>query len=88
MISEEYIIPSAEGMHARPAAKLIKITKKFRSAFHLKRGDQIIRMNSMLNILSLCIKGGETVTVTIEGDDEEDAAIAINEFFSEHLKNL
>jgi phosphocarrier protein len=36
-------------------------------------------------VMSLGVKCGETVTVTIEGDDEEDAAPAIQAFFNENL---
>jgi phosphocarrier protein len=42
----------------------------------------------MLGLLSLNIKGGETVTVTVEGEDQTDAETAINQFFNEQLKEL
>ena len=42
----------------------------------------------MLNILAIGAKGGETITVIIEGEDEADAAAAIDIFFKEGLKNL
>jgi phosphocarrier protein len=55
---------------------------------YLKKGDTVIRLNSMLNILTLGAKNGETISVIIEGEDEEAAAIAIEDFFTEQLKNL
>ena len=42
----------------------------------------------MLNILSMGLKGGDTITIHIEGDDEQDAGEAINKFFNEELKHL
>ena len=88
MISKDYIILAPEGIHARPATNLIRLTKKFKSVVSLKKSDHVIRLNSMLNILAINAKGGETVTVIVEGEDEADAAAAIDTFFGEELKNL
>jgi phosphocarrier protein len=88
MISRDYIILAPQGIHARPATTLIRLTKNFKSAVSLQRGDKIIRLNSMLNILSMTIKGGETISVIVEGEDENEAADAIGLFFTEQLKDL
>ena len=77
-----------QGIHARPATTLIRLVKNFKSAVSLTRGDKTVRLNSMLNILSLTIKGGETVTVIVEGEDEAEAGQAIGLFFTEQLKDL
>lgn len=88
MISKDYIITSAEGIHARPATTLVKLTKNYKSTFSIKKGDRVVKLNSLLNILSLAAKGGETISIIIEGEDETDAMIAIDQFFTEHLKDL
>jgi phosphotransferase system HPr (HPr) family protein len=88
MIVKDYAILAPEGIHARPATALIRLTKKFKSVFSLKKDDKTIRLNSMLNILSLGAKGGDTISVIIEGEDEEEAAKTIDEFFKEILKDL
>jgi len=88
MITKEYIITAAEGLHARPATNLIRLAKAFKSSTQLKKGDKIIKLNSMLNILSLGLKGGDTIIIHIEGEDEQDAGEAINKFFNEELKHL
>ena len=77
-----------QGIHARPATTLIRLTKNFKSAVSLKRGDKVVRLNSMLNILSMTIKGGEIISVIVEGEDEANAAQAIDLFFTEQLKDL
>jgi phosphocarrier protein HPr len=88
MISKDYIITAAEGIHARPATALVKLTKNYKSIFNIKKGDRIVKLNSLLNILSLAAKGGETISIIIEGEDETDAMAAIDQFFTEHLKDL
>jgi phosphocarrier protein HPr len=88
MIIKDYTILSPEGIHARPATLLIKLTKQFKSVFHLKKGDTVIKLNSMLNILSLAAKNGEKISIIVEGEDETLAATAIDTFFTEQIKNL
>ena len=88
MIANEYVIMAPQGIHARPATTLIRLIKNFKSVVSLKTGDKTIRLNSMLNILSMTIKGGETISVIVEGDDEAEAAKAIGVFFTEQLKDL
>jgi phosphocarrier protein HPr len=88
MISHDFIITAPEGIHARPATTLVKLTKNFKSVISLKKGDRIVRLNSMLNILSIAAKGGDTISIIIEGEDEANAMAAIDTFFNEQLKDL
>ena len=86
MIAKQYVITAPEGINARPAATLIRLTKKYKSVVSLQKGEKSVRLNSMLNILTFGAKGGDTVTVLIEGEDEAEAAQAIDLFFTEELK--
>jgi phosphocarrier protein HPr len=88
MISKDYIITSAEGIHARPATALVKLAKNYKSVISIKKGERVVKLNSLLNILSLAAKGGETISIIAEGEDETDAMVAIDLFFNEHLKDL
>lgn len=88
MISKDYVIQAAEGIHARPATALLKLSRNFTSAISLRKGDKTVKLNSMLNILAMATKGGETLTVLVEGEDEQQAAAALDQFFTTELKNL
>lgn len=88
MISKDYVIQAAEGIHARPATALLKLSRNFTSAISLRKGDKTVKLNSMLNILAMATKGGETLTVLVEGEDEQQAAAALEQFFTTELKNL
>jgi phosphocarrier protein HPr len=88
MISRDYSIIDQHGMHARPATALLKLARQFRSEIRLKKNEKTIQMKSMLNILTLALKYGETVSVVIEGEDEKEAAEAFDFFFTEDMKNF
>jgi len=88
MISKDYVITAPEGIHARPATALVRLCKQYQSVISLKRGDITVRLNSLLNILAMNAKGGETLSVIVEGPDEALAAEAVDQFFTEQLKDL
>jgi phosphocarrier protein HPr len=83
MIRKDYIILAPEGIHARPAAALVKLARGFKAAVYLIKGEKAVRLNSLLNLLQLGAKSGDTITVSIEGEDEVVAAEALDQFFSE-----
>jgi len=88
MIEKQYTILAAEGMHARPAAALVKLAKQYRSVITLQKGEKTIRLNSLLNILSLGAKGGDIITLRIEGEDEAQATEQLDQFFIRQLQHL
>jgi len=87
MITREFTILAPEGMHARPATALVKLTRKFQSAILIKKGTTEVKMNSLLNIMSMGVKAGDAVKVSVEGVDEAAAAEALDFFFKEGLKD-
>lgn len=77
----EYTIKEAQGIHARPAGMLTKEAKKYSSTITLTKGEKSVNVLKLMALMSLGVKCGEVVTVSIEGADEDVAAPAIEEFF-------
>jgi phosphocarrier protein HPr len=88
MITKEFIMIAPNGMHARPATNLLKLSRKFRSQMILKKDEKTIEMKSMLNIMALSAKYGDKISVVISGDDEKEAATALENFFTYDIINL
>ena len=87
MITKEYLILAPEGMHARPATAMVKLAKQFAVAVQAKKGAKTAKLNSLLNILSLGIKGGEAVVLEFDGVEETAAVAAFDDFFAQNLKD-
>ncbi|HEV2481157.1 MAG TPA: HPr family phosphocarrier protein [Puia sp.] len=87
MISKTYTILAPEGMHARPATAMVKLAKQFQSDIFLKYGEKSAKLNSLLAVLALGIKGGASIVVDIDGADEGGAATAFDTFFAANLKD-
>ena len=75
MKSFEYTVKDPIGIHARPAGMLSREGKKYKSA-------NILRL---MALMGLGVKCGETVTVSVEGEDEDVAFAGIKEFFEANL---
>jgi phosphocarrier protein HPr len=88
MISKDYTILDPHGMHARPATVLLKLGRQFKSNISLKKDEKMIQMKSMLNILGLSAKCGDTISVIVDGEDESTASAALDIFFNEEMKKF
>lgn len=80
-----YVISDPQGIHARPAGLLVKECAKFTSKITLKKGDKQGDAKRIFAVMGLAAKAGEELVVTIEGEDEEAAASAIEAFLKENL---
>ncbi len=85
MIRESVLISNRLGLHARAAAKLVRLASRFSSEIHLSREDanQQIDSKSILGILMLAASQGTRLVVSIEGQDEAEAGDAIRRLFED-----
>ncbi len=80
-----YQITDKNGLHARPAGLLVKEAGKYSSAITLKTDTKSADAKKIFNIMSLGVKCGTKVLVSIEGNDEDTAYNNLKTFFEENL---
>ena len=80
-----YTVKDKVGIHARPAGMLVKLVKEYSSDVYIEKGDKRIKADRLIAIMNMGIKNGDTVTVTIEGEDEKEAYKALYSFFEKNL---
>ena len=49
------------------------------------KGDKTVKSTQLMKLMGLGVKGGDTVTVTAEGPDEDSAISAMEQLFKENL---
>lgn len=83
MRERSVLIVNELGLHARAAAQLVKLAAKFSSRIELTREDTGVTANakSILSVLQLAAGKGIMVRVTVEGEDETEAALALEDMF-------
>jgi phosphocarrier protein HPr len=68
----ETTVGPEEGIHGRPAARILKAARGFSSQVVLVKGDREVNAKSIIKITGLARKG-EKITVRAEGEDAEEA---------------
>ena len=85
MKSFEYTVKDPVGIHARPAGMLSREGKKYKSAICVVKNGKSANILRLMTLMGLGVKCGETVTVTVEGEDEDVAFAGMQEFFAANL---
>ncbi|HXQ38186.1 MAG TPA: HPr family phosphocarrier protein, partial [Anaerolineales bacterium] len=67
------------GLHARPAAELVKLSKQYQSEIRVRYGDKVADAKRLVSILKLGAGNGAKVIVSAEGVDEDEALRALQE---------
>ncbi len=76
----KYVITDEVGIHARPAGLLVKEAKKYTSEIIITKGDKSAKATSLMKLMGMGVVKGDEVTITVEGEDEDVAAAAIEAF--------
>ena len=80
MRSFMYTIKSPVGMHARHAGLLVQEARKYQSEIMLWKGDRSADARRILGLMALGIKCDDVVKLTVEGEDEDVAAVNLKKF--------
>ena len=78
MTTRQLTIVNALGLHARAAAKFVKIASRFKSQIRVTRGQQTTDGKSILGLLLLAAARGSTLTISADGLDETEAISALS----------
>lgn len=80
-----YTIKDEIGIHVRPAGLLAKKAKGFKSEIAIAKNGKSVSVTKLMAVMSLGSKCGDTVEVTVNGEDEAAAFDEIKKFFEENL---
>ena len=80
-----YTITNPVGIHARPAGLLVKIAQALDSEVTIQVGGKSASARKLLQLMTMGIGQGDTVTVRIQGGDEENSRRVMEQFFRENL---
>lgn len=81
----QYVITDEVGIHARPAGLLVKEAKAVQSKVMIEANGKSADCTKLMAVMGMGIKKGCEVTIHVEGADEEEAVIKIQQFFEANL---
>ncbi|MEJ2054655.1 MAG: HPr family phosphocarrier protein [Calditrichaceae bacterium] len=82
MIEEVIKIQNKYGLHARPAAHLVKVAGQFKSDIKIIKDGLEVNGKSIMGVMMLAAEPGSEVTFQIEGPDEDEAMKTIKELIA------
>jgi len=83
MIEREVTVRNRAGVHTRPASMLVQTASQFDSEIFLRRDNYEINGKSVIGVMTLAAEQGATLTLLVDGEDEEAAAEAIADLFED-----
>lgn len=83
MIKEKITIVNDAGLHARPAAALVRLASKFESDFFIHLYGYRVNGKSILGVMTLAAEKGAELELELDGPDEEEALEAIKELIND-----
>ncbi len=79
MTEREVQIVNKNGLHARPAAEIVKVASRFKSDITMVREDVEVNGKSIMGVMMLAAEYGATLVVRANGPDADEAVKAIAE---------
>ena len=74
------------GIHARPAGILARAAKALEPAVvFVTAGPKTVKAVQLMKVMGLGVRKGDTVSVSVEGGDEENALDVMKRFFIENF---
>ena len=77
MLERTVRIANKNGLHARPAAEIVKLAAKFKSEITILKDDLDVNGKSIMGVMMLAAEHGSNVTFRAEGPDAQQALDAL-----------
>ena len=73
MVKQRVTIKNPTGLHLRPAGILCKEAMQFKSRITFEFDGSVSNAKSVLSVMGACVKCGDEIELTCEGEDEDEA---------------
>jgi catabolite repression HPr-like protein len=82
MIKKPITIQLASGLEARPVALLVQVASQYESRIYVESGKAKVNAKSIMGMMTLGLDMGESIIVSADGSDEQDAIDNIEKYLS------
>ena len=85
MLTMVHKIKDENGIHARPAGLLASECKNYNSEITIEKDGKKANARKIFEVMSLCVKNGDEIVVSVNGEDEVKAFDALAVFLEKNL---
>jgi phosphocarrier protein len=79
VIEREATIVNQEGLHARPAAQIVRLANSFVAEIELAKDGLAVNGKSIMGVMMLAAEFGSSIVIRADGPDAEQAVQALAE---------
>ena len=79
---KEMVVQIAGGLEARPIAVLVQVASQYESSVYLEADGKRVNAKSIMGMMTMALKAGETMVVEANGADEAAAIEGIEKYIS------
>ena len=79
---KEMVVQIAGGLEARPIAVLVQVASQYESSIYLEAAGKRVNAKSIMGMMTMALKAGETMVVEATGADEAAAIEGIEKYIS------
>ncbi len=79
MITKTLTVQNKLGIHARPAAQFVRVASRFQSDVTVEKDNESVDGKSIMGLMMLAVGWGAEIKVTVDGPDEAETLLALEE---------
>jgi len=79
---KELVVQNKMGIHARPAAMIVRVTNKFKAEVFVEKDEEQVNGKSIMGLMMLAAGRGSKVKFIVTGDDAAQMLVEIEALFA------
>ena len=85
VITKQLEVTNELGLHARVASRIVREARKFQSSVLVQKEGKVFDLKNVTGVITVNAKRGDILTIEFDGDDEENAADAMEVLFNDRF---
>jgi phosphocarrier protein len=81
-LTKELLVQNKMGIHARPAAMIVRVTNKFKAEVYVEKDEEQVNGKSIMGLMMLAAAKGSTVKFVATGVDAEQMLVELEALFA------
>jgi len=81
-LTKELLVQNKMGIHARPAAMIVRVTNRFKADVHVEKDDEQVNGKSIMGLMMLAAAKGSIVRFVATGADAEQMLVELEALFA------
>jgi phosphocarrier protein HPr len=81
-LTKELLVQNKMGIHARPAAMIVRVTNKFKAEVYVEKDEEQVNGKSIMGLMMLAAAKGSIVKFAATGIDAEQMLVELEALFA------